>query len=423
MKEIDAAFGNELTPPAFNEQRWVSSFNWLPEVRDQMSEPEFVHIHDVTLRDGEQTARIAFTPQEKLFLAGELDKLGVHSIEPGLPATSEDREVMAELSKMGLRAKIVPLVRVKESDVRASLDANVDGLLLEFGINPYIMRDVYNTDPASLISQIAEYAREAKDAGKYVEFMGWDVLRIPDIDFVRSFFTDLVDKAELDRITIADTFGMGHPFAIHHLIGKLKSWTGKPVGFHIHNDYCMATANSVMAVSAGADMIHSSINGLGERAGNVATEEIAFVLQHLLDIEAGIELERLKPISDVVAEISKARPARNKPVVGDGLFEIESGIVVHAAEKIKQAGFDGGILPFKPGTVGHRPVDIVYGRGTGQHSVNELLASKGYSVTEQQAARITQTIKSTGLQLKNGLPDSFVNQIIQDELHSHGRTN
>lgn len=416
MIDIEPAFGTVLKEPYFNEQRWVSAFNWMPEVRDQMESPERVLIHDVTLRDGEQTARIAFTPEEKLFLAQQLDKLGVYSIEPGLPVTPEDQQVMAELSRMGLKANIVPLVRVKEQDVRAALDANVDGLLLEFGINPYVMRDVYNTNPDSLIDQIAEYSKEAKTAGKYVEFMGWDVLRIPDINFVKDFFLRLVDRGQLDRITIADTFGMGHPLAIYHLIKELRRWTGKPIGFHIHNDYAMATANSVMAVSGGADMVHSSINGLGERAGNVATEEISFVLQHLLDIDAGIDLSRLKPLSDVVAEISKAEPARNKPVVGEGLFEIESGIVVHAANKIEKAGFRNGILPFHPEIVGHHSVDIVYGRGTGNHSVKEWLNGRGYSADDEQIRRITDQIKGAGLLVKNGLPESFVNQIVEETL-------
>lgn len=416
MKKPEAAFGSELKEPYFDENRWVSALNGIPEVTSQVDYPEKVLIHDVTLRDGEQTARIVFTPEEKIFLAQELDSLGVHSIEPGLPATPEDQQVIAELARMDLKAKIVPLVRVMESDVRASLDANVDGLLLEFGINPFVMRDVYNTDPDSLIDQIAEYSCEAKAAGKYVEFMGWDVTRIPDIKFIEEFFTKLVERAKVDRVTIADTFGMGHPLTTYHLIKELKRWTGKSVGYHIHNDYGMATANSIMAVSAGADMIHGSMNGLGERAGNTATEEAAVVLQHLLDIDTGLDLSRLKPLSDLVTEISKARPARNKPIVGEGLFEIESGIVVHALGKLEKAGFKDAVFPFSPQTVGHHPLDIVYGRGTGNHSVRQMVADKGLEASDEQIANITRKIKSSALYVKNGLPDTYTNQIILDEL-------
>lgn len=416
MKDLKPAFGVELDAPYFDEKRWVSPLNWSLEVRDNMHNPDRVLIHDVTLRDGEQTARIAFTPEEKIFLAQEIDKLGVHSIEPGLPATKEDQEVMAELAKMNLNANIVPLVRVKESDVQASFDAGVDGMLLEFAINPYLIRDVYNTDPDSVIDQIVEYSCAAKDAGMYVEFMGWDALRIPDMDYVKKFFCAITERGKLDRITIADTFGMGHPLATYNYIKNLKEWTGASVGYHIHNDYAMATANSIMAVSAGADMIHGSMNGLGERAGNVATEEVAFVLQHLLDIDAGIDLSRLKPLSDLVTEISKTPPARNKAIVGDGLFEVESGIVVHLLDSLKGSALEDCVLPFKPESAGHDPYKVVYGRGTGNHAVRMLLKARNINASDDQVRNITARIKSAALHLKNGLPESFLIQIINEEL-------
>lgn len=414
MKNIEPAFGVELKEPYYNKDRWVSPLNELPEIKEKMDYPEKVHIHDVTLRDGEQMAGIAFTPEEKIFIAKELDKLGVHSIEPGLPVTPEDIEVITELSKMDLNTKIVPLVRVKESDVKAAIDAKADGMLLEFGINPYVVRDIYNTNPDALIDQIVEYSKAGKDAGMYVEFMGWDVLRIPDMNYIQKFFTAISERGALDRITIADTYGMGHPLTTYHLIKKLREWTNKPVGFHIHNDFGLATANSVMAVSAGADMIHSSMNGLGERAGNVATEEIAFSLQHLLGVNTGIDLSRLKTVSDLVSEISKFQLARNKPVVGDGLFDIESGIVVHIMKKVKDTPLDGHFSGFKPEIVGQSPLNIVYGRGTGKHAVKELLAAKNIQATDIQARAITDSIKGAGLILKTGLPPSLVNQIIDE---------
>jgi len=411
---MDPAFGVELKAPAFNDDRWVSSFNWWPEVRDQMHTPDRVFIHDVTLRDGEQTARIAFTPEEKLFLAQELDKLGVHSIEPGLPVTPEDREVIKTLSTMGLNAKIVPLVRVMESDVEAALDAKADGILLEFGINPYLMKYVYKKDPDGLVDEIRRYAKAGKEAGMYVEFMGWDTFRCEDVGFLESFFRGVAESPDIDRITAADTFGMGHPLATYSFMSKLKEWTGKPLGFHIHNDYGMAAADSLMAVSAGADMVHSSINGLGERAGNVATEEIALILQHLLDVEAGIDLSRLKSISDLVTEVSKAKPARNKPVVGDGLFEVESGIVVHILESLRETELDGKLLPFKPETVGQDPYQVILGRGTGMHSVRRLLRESGIDATDEQAAQLGEKIKNAGLIAKNALPKALVESFLKE---------
>jgi len=408
------AFNVELNSPAFTDERWVAACNWWPEVRDQMNTPEQVLIHDVTLRDGEQTARIAFTPEEKIYLALELDKLGVHSIEPGLPATPEDLEVIKTLSSMDLRAKIVPLVRVLESDVEATLESKADGMLLEFGINPYLMKYVYKTDPDKLASDIIRFAKLGKEQGMYIEFMGWDAFRIEDIGFVENFFKQVAESPDIDRITVADTFGMGHPLATYAYISKLIRWTNKPVGFHIHNDYGMASADSLMAISAGADMVHTSINGLGERAGNVSTEELAVICQHLLDIDAGIDLTRLKPISDLVAEVSKAKPAKNKPIVGDGLFEVESGIVVHAIEALKQTPLNGKLFPYPPEAVGQAPYQVVLGRGTGLHSIRRLLSERGINASDEQIAEIVHKVKQAGLIAKNALPHSFVENILTE---------
>jgi len=207
---------------------------------------------------------------------------------------------------------------------------------------------------------------------------------------------------------------MGHPFATYAFMRKLKEWTGKSLGFHIHNDYAMAAADSLMAVSAGADMVHTSINGLGERAGNVATEELALILQHLLDIDAGIDLSRLKSISDLVSEVSKAKPARNKAAVGDGLFEVVSGIVVHILENLKGTDLDGKLFPFKPETLGHEPYKIILGRGTGIHSVRRLLRESGIEATDEQAAALGEKIKNAGLVAKNGLPKALVDSFLKE---------
>jgi isopropylmalate/homocitrate/citramalate synthase len=155
-------------------------------VREHWIVPDRVEIHDVTLRDGEQTARIVFTPDEKVLLAQELDALGVASIEPGLPATPEDREVISTLAGMGLRAKVKPLVRVRDDDVAHAIDSGADAMVLEFGINPYLLQIVYDTTPEELTARVIEYSKAASDAGMEVEFMGWDTFRIPSLDYSRA---------------------------------------------------------------------------------------------------------------------------------------------------------------------------------------------------------------------------------------------
>jgi len=410
------AFGVDLDAPYFTKDKWVSPYYYAPDVQSEVSPPKKVLIHDVTLRDGEQAPRIAFTPDEKILIALELEKLGVHSIEPGLPATDEDRQVIKQLMGMGLKAKIVPLCRVKVEDVKACADLKPDGVLLEIAINPYLLRDVYKKTPEGLIDEVAEYAAEFRKQGRYVEFMGWDAFRVP-AEYPERFFKKFVEKVDVDRITVADTFGMSHPFSMFKFIRKMRQWTGKPIGLHIHNDFGLATANSVMAISAGADMVHSSVNGIGERTGNVATEEISFALQHLFNIDCGIDLKHLANVSEVVAEISKVERARNKAVVGPGIFEVESGIIVHIIDNLSRSEVGRyGMHPYRPATVGREDLQIVAGRGTGHHSVRIFLENRGIEPNEDLIERITARIKEAALVLKNALPKSFLDQIIEEEV-------
>lgn len=414
MSNLEDAYGVKIGPPYHQEGRSVSPLNYLTSVTEKLHHPESVKIHDVTLRDGEQTARIAFTPAEKLFIAEQLDALGVHSIEPCLPVTAEDKEVLQELGRREMNAKVVPLVRLKEEDVQATLDAKADGMLLEFGINPYLLKYVYQITPETLVDMVSTFAKAGKDAGLYVEFMGWDAFRIPDVDYVLRVFGGIRERGDVDRITISDTFGMGHPFATYEMVRQLKEHVGVNVGFHIHNDYGLATAGALMAVAAGADMVHTSVNGIGERAGNVATEEAVMALQHLMGVDTGVDLSRLKLVSEVVASISRAEPARNKAIVGDGLFETESGIVVHILGGMARTPLGSSyVFPFAPETVGQPPSSVVWGRGSGRHGVRAMLEARGYTPTDEQVAGVTEGIKEAGLMLKTGLPVTVLDAIIK----------
>ncbi len=400
------AFGVELGPPFFERDRWVAPLNYLPEVREGWLVPERVEVHDVTLRDGEQTARIVFRPEEKILIAQELDALGVASIEPGLPATPEDREVISTLAGMGLRAKVKPLVRVREDDVAHAIDCKADAMVLEFGINPYLLAVVYDTTPDRLASQVIEYSRMAKEAGMEVEFMGWDAFRIPSLDYLQRFFSQIVEKGAIDRLTVSDTFGMAHPSSVAFMFARLRSWfPDLPLGLHIHNDFGLATSSALVALTSGATSVHASINALGERAGNVATEEVAVGLQYLLGIDAGIDLSRLARVSRIVAEIAKRPVAANKPIVGTHLSEVESGIVVHVVTEMRKSELgEIGFAPFVPSLVGQEPITIVPGRGTGRHSVSVLLEQLGLSADEEEVREITERVKRLALVLKEGLP-------------------
>ena len=413
------AFGVTLDGAYFGPGRWVSPLNYLPEVRAQMRFPPRVTVHDVTLRDGEQTARVAFTVDEKLFLAQEMDKIDIPSIEPGLPATEEDREVIRTLVQMKLRARVTPLVRVREDDLEAALACGAPGMVLEFGINPFLIKYAYNMTPEQLVEKVVALSRRAKDeGGMYVEFMGWDTFRIPSLDYVKRFFGEILERGAIDRITVSDTFGMAHPLAMRFLITRLREWfPDTPLGLHIHNDYGQATASALMAIASGVDEVHCSVNGLGERAGNVATEEVIVACEHLLGVPTGVRLEGLYRLSQMVAEISKIRPASNKPIVGSGLFEVESGIVIHILRQFRATPLgELALFPYPPELVGREGPTLVAGRGTGRNYVEMTLEELGLEATTAQAEEIVRRVKSVALRLKNALPAAVYHGIIREVL-------
>ena len=301
-----------------------------------------------------------------------------------------------------------------------AIDSRADAMVLEFGINPYLLRIVYDTTPEELSARVIEYSRAARDAGMEVEFVGWDTFRIPSLEYLEPFFTAIVENGAIDRLTVSDTFGMAHPSAIASMFSALGSWfPGLPLGLHIHNDFGLATSSALTAVTSGASSVHASVNALGERAGNVATEEGDVGLQYLLGLDAGIDLGRIVRVSGMVADIAKRPVAANTPIVGTHLFEVESGIVVHVVTQMRDSELgEIGFAPYLPDLVGQDPITIVAGRGTGRHSVEALLDELGLSANDEQIEEIADRVKQLALVLKNGLPPQLFRDLASGVLEA-----
>lgn len=419
MEKIEFIENCPLKEPYFTEQKWVSHLNYIDEIRSQMKIPEKVIVHDVTLRDGEQTAGIVFTENEKIFLAKELDKLGVPLIEVGTPAVSdEDKRAFKRLSEMNLKAKTIALCRIIEKDVELAIECKADGIFLETSINPYFLKHVLGMSVDDLIKEVIKCAKMAKEAGLFVEFCGWETFRVSNLDVVRKIFTEVVKNVEIDQIGISDTFNQAHPLAVQYLVRIIKEWVPDvPLSFHIHNDFGFATGSALMAIVSGAEAIECSINGLGERAGNVATEEIVSALEILMDIKTGIDLKEIYRVSKLVEEISKLKVSRLKPIVGEGIFDSESGIIVDANLKLEnKLGLKDSFYPYSP-TIFNRESKFVAGKKSGRSYVEYILKNKGITASEDQVKEILQKIKETGIILKSILPDDAINKIIEEVIN------
>ncbi len=382
--------------PYFDNTKWVCPKNFDEKIRGENA-LENIYIHDVTLRDGEQTCGLTWNEEQRVKIALALNDLGVKSIEVGMPIVSEEnKRAIKRLVKMNLRSEIIPFARSLKKDVDESLACGAERIVIEHAVNPYDNECVYNVNSEQVIDRVVSTIEYAKEKGMKPTFMGWDTTR-STFDYVLHIFTEIAKRAKPHSIVFVDSFGVASPFAIEYFFTELKkNIPDIPLEFHVHNEFGLAMGSVFAAVRAGVSGIHSSINGLGERTGNVATEEVAAGLKILMGIDAGLDLTKIGEVSRLVEDISKIKVANNKPVVGKRLFWVESGIVVDALDKLNEAGIEPAMTPYLPSLVGMGEVQIKLGAFSGNASIKYWLKKLGYEATDDQIKEITDIVRMEG---------------------------
>jgi len=392
--------------PHFTEQAWTTPLNYSDELRGELSVAEDLYVHDVTLRDGEQTPGVAFTIDEKVEVAKSLDRLGVQVIEAGLPMIAKDAEAMRLMKPELKQATLACLVRANEGDIDDAVEAEVELVVVEHSINPVAREAAYGIDEKGLIEKNVSACAYAAEKGLRVNWMGWDALR-HDIGYVERVFRGVVENAPIERVTIADTFGMSHPLAAMQFFRKFREWfPDKKLEFHVHNDYGMAVALALCAVTAGANSVHTAVNGMGERAGNIALEEFALVTQTAMGLDFGLDLSKLVPLGRLVEHISRFPMAGNKPVMGRNLFNVDSGLIIHILSKAEEAGFPATVMmPYLPELIGRNDLRYVPGKGAGGAAMSVFLEKAGISATDEQKKAILARLKAYSTLVKAFLSD------------------
>ncbi len=368
-----------------------------------------VRVFDTTLRDGEQTPGVSLSVEQKVMIADALDKLGVDVIEAGTAIASEgDFEAIKEISSRGLKAEICSFARIKKEDIDAAADANADSIFMVAPSSDLHMNAKFPGKGRDyVVEKSVEAIEYAKERGLTVEFGAEDASRA-DFGFVLELFDAAVD-AGADRLTFADTVGVMTPERSEEVIKKLKERYSVPIAIHCHDDFGLATANTVFAVKAGADEFHGTINGIGERAGNAAIEEVVIALEFLYGIKTRINKERLYDTSKLVEKLTRVIVPPNKPIVGENAFAHESGI--HTSALLRDAKT---YEPISPEVVGRKRV-IVLGKHAGRASVEAIMKELGYKATPEQMREILARIKEIGDRGKR-VTDADVRTIIETVL-------
>jgi isopropylmalate/homocitrate/citramalate synthase len=381
--------------------RWFTSpWNFLPEVTQGYTFPETLIVHDVTLRDGEQQAGVEFTKDDKVRIAQALAEAGVHRIEAGMPAVSpSDAEAIKEIVKLGLPSDVVAFSRCMVEDVKRALDCGVKRIVMEIPSSRHLTEEAYKWPMEKAIELSIEATRFAHDQGLYVSYFPIDASRA-DITEYMNLIERIAREGWMDAIGCVDTFGVLTPQAVSFFIRETKRRINKPVETHFHMDFGMGVANTVSAVAAGADVIQTTVGGLGERAGNTPMEETIMALLTLYGLETEIKTERFRSLSRLVRRLAGMPQAPNRPVVGDMLFNVESGIIANWVKNVEPTGKLTEPFPFLPELVGHEPVKIVLGKGSGIDSIHYYLDQFGLRATDEEAMDLLQQVKSRSLERK-----------------------
>jgi len=365
-------------------QYYISPFNKEEEIKF----PKNITIYDTTLRDGEQTPGVCLNQDDKVTIAKKLDDLRIHQIEAGFPIVSaKEAETVKKIANEGLNADIICLARTKIEDIDKALDCDVDGVITFMGTSDIHLEHKMHITRQEALNICMKSIEYAKDHGLFVAFSAEDATRT-DLDFLKRIYA----KAELfgaDRVHIADTTGAITPQGISFLIKEIRKVTDIDIAMHCHNDFGLAVINSIYGLLSGGNAVSTTVNGIGERAGNASLEELIMALKILYGKDLGFKTKYIQELSELVSQRTKLPIPYNKPVVGKNVFRHESGIHVDAVIE-EPLTYE----PYLPELVGQKR-QLVLGKHSGCRAVKAKLDECGYEVTKDQLCKIVKKVKQS----------------------------
>jgi len=379
----------------------VSRMNYWPEIYDSYEIPEKVIFHDATLRDGEQSPGVVFTVEDKVAIAKQLAKIGVQRIEVGMPAVSDqDFEAARQIAALNLPSQTLAFSRAVPGDIEKVVASGVNGAVIEITCGESRLKYA-NPDWTidDVVRKSVETIKYAKKAGLYTVYFPYDTTR-SDPKYCKELIERVCEEADPDAITVVDTTGTATPNGIKALVRNVKQYAGgRPIEIHTHNDLGMGVATALAGVEAGAEVVHGCINGIGERCGNAALEQIVVALEALYGIKTGIDTTKFVETCKLVEKLSGIAIPYNMPIAGAAAYMKESGVGINVASKYPQVTF-----PISEKYVGAER-KIVLGKKSGKESVKVKLEEYGLELDEEKAAVLLSEIKSLSIKERRLVTD------------------
>lgn len=366
-----------------------------------------IYLVDTTLRDGEQTAGVVFANREKLIIAKLLSDLGVDQIEAGIPVMGGDeKETLKAIVNLGLKSSIMAWNRAVVDDIKHSIDCGVDAVAISISTSDIHIQYKLKSSREKVLDQVAKAVDFAKSHNLYVSANAEDASR-SDEDFL-ALYAKTVKEAGADRLRYCDTVGVLDPFSTYEKVSRLLEKVDIDIEMHTHNDFGMATANALAGLKAGANYCGVTVNGLGERAGNAALEEVAMAMKHVLGYQLDMNTIGFLELSEYVANASGRKLPVSKPIVGKNMFAHESGI--HADGAYKNPRTYEAFNPEEVGLVRQ----IVVGKHSGSATILRKFQEFDIEISAETANVILEKVRKLAIELKRPLFDKELVQLFHE---------
>ncbi|MGI6485132.1 MAG: 2-isopropylmalate synthase [Tepidanaerobacteraceae bacterium] len=379
-----------------------------------------IRVFDTTLRDGEQSPGVTLNVQEKLEIAKQLSRMSVDVIEAGFPiASNGDFKAVQVIAKNVKGTVIAGLARAEAKDIDRAAEAlrfAESGRIHTFiASSPIHMKYKLKMTPEQVLERAVEAVKRAKTYTEDVEFSAEDASR-SDVDFLCRLFSETI-KAGATVINVPDTVGYSTPHEfgslIRMLLERVPEMDRVIVSVHCHNDLGMAVANSLAAVENGATQVECAVNGLGERAGNAALEELVMALVTRKDyfgVDLDVDTRHIYRTSKLVSTITGLYVQPNKAIVGANAFAHESGIHQHGVLSEKST-----YEIMTPQSIGLASNRIVLGKLSGRHAFSQRLTELGYELTDTEINKAFERFKDLA-DKKKEITDMDIEAIVEDQV-------